>query len=192
MKTLIIGSNRVLNYDSISDAIQKSNIEITELVMNSYFGTCPIINTYASDKGIPTKRFNKDIKDHKFDVLGRDIKMLIYSDVIVVLNDPDCKGTKHLETLATSFKKNIVKVDVPIIDEFYKDRQFIYYSPAPFPTSEEERSYLYVDPDSLESDCDNIDCSEWSDDELISDCEVLEDYFEDGDEESDESDIEVY
>lgn len=184
MKTLIVGSSRVLNLDSIHDAISQSNIDITELVMGSYFGTCPVISTYANVRNIPTKRFDKNIKDHKFDVIGRDIKMLIYSDVIMVLNDPDCKRTKHLETLANDIKKNVIKIDVPIVEELFKDRPFIYHDPAPFPKTDE--AYIYVNMDEADPECEST--ADWSDEEYISDCDVFDDYFED--EDSDDSDNE--
>ena len=56
MKTLIVGSSRVLNLDSIHDAISQSNIDITELVMGSYFGICPVISTYANVKKYPNEK----------------------------------------------------------------------------------------------------------------------------------------
>lgn len=113
MKVIIAGSRTITKYDAVSNAIQWSGFEITEVVSGGAIGVDTIAERWAADKGIEVKRF-----DANWDLLGkaagpvRNAEMAQYADALIAVWDGKSRGTMSMINLA---RKEGLQVHVQLI-----------------------------------------------------------------------------
>lgn len=101
MKTIIAGSRTITNYDLVEKAIQKSNIDITEIVSGTASGVDSLGEQYAKKYNIPIKQFPADWNTYgKRAGYLRNVEMAEYADACIIIWDGSSKGSKMMIDIA--------------------------------------------------------------------------------------------
>lgn len=98
---IVAGPRKVKDYDLVRRAIEKSGLEITEIVSGRAPGVDSHGERYARDNDIPIKMFPADWNKHKKGAgFIRNTEMANYAKEnggsLLVLWDKKSKGTKHM------------------------------------------------------------------------------------------------
>jgi len=97
MKVIVAGSRTIVDMNEIYAAIQLSEFEISEIVSGGARGVDQLGELWASNNGIPVKRFLPE-----WNKLGRragmfrNTEMAHYADALIAIWDEASRGTKHM------------------------------------------------------------------------------------------------
>jgi len=101
MKTIIAGSRDILNYRHVRTLIERSGIDITEVVSGCARGVDRLGERWAEENGVPVRRFSAD-----WDRYGRragyvrNEQMAQYADAAIIVWDGRSRGTRQMLDLA--------------------------------------------------------------------------------------------
>ncbi len=109
MKTIIAGSRSLHDYDAVCKAIENSLFDITEVVSGTANGVDRMGEIWASENGIPVKRFPADWNRHgKAAGPIRNQQMGDYAEALIAITTGS-PGTRNMIEYA---KKKGLKVFV--------------------------------------------------------------------------------
>ena len=113
MKVIIAGSRTLSNPLLITQAIEESGFEVTEVVSGCAQGVDRAGEDWAALNNIPVKRF--PAKWHKHGRQAgwlRNKEMAVYADALIAIWDGKSKGTRHMIEIAKSREKWNDKISV--------------------------------------------------------------------------------
>jgi len=97
MKVIVAGSRDIADMNEIHAAIQNSGFQIEELVSGGARGVDQLGELWASNHGIPVKRFLPDwYKFGKRAGMFRNTEMAHYANALIAIWDGASRGTKHM------------------------------------------------------------------------------------------------
>lgn len=97
MKTIIAGSRHIDDYNLVSQAIEDSGFEITEVVSGGCRGVDKLGEKWALGHGIPIEHFQADWQNFgRAAGPVRNRGMAQYADALIALLTKDSKGTKDM------------------------------------------------------------------------------------------------
>lgn len=97
MKVIIAGSRSIRSRDVVSDAIEESEFDITEVVSGGAIGVDLLGELWAERSSIKAKVFFPDWKGlGKRAGIERNKKMAGYADALIAVWDGKSKGTKNM------------------------------------------------------------------------------------------------
>jgi len=96
MKTIIAGSRGIDDPECVLEAIEKSGIEITEVVSGGARGVDRMGESYAEASNIPVKQFIPDWSKGRWAGLARNRDMAKYADAAIIIWDGKSRGTKNM------------------------------------------------------------------------------------------------
>jgi hypothetical protein len=109
MKTIIAGSRTITDMAHISEAVDESGFEITEVVSGCADGVDKLGEEWADWMGLPVKRFPADWKQYgKSAGYQRNEEMARYADALIAIWDGSSKGTAHM--IDTAKKSNTMLI----------------------------------------------------------------------------------
>lgn len=118
MKVIIAGSRSIHNYSVLlktMNSARDNGWEITEIVSGGAYGVDQLGERYASEFGIPLKRFPADWNRHGRSAgFIRNEKMAEYADALIAIWDGKGSGTVHMIKQA---EKNNLKLMITIHGE---------------------------------------------------------------------------
>lgn len=110
MKVIIAGTrSHSLEPDKMQELVDKSGLEVTELVCGMAKGVDISAKFWALEKGIPYKKFHPD-----WATMGksagheRNRRMAEYADALIAIWDGQSKGTANMIQTMQSLNKKIV------------------------------------------------------------------------------------
>jgi hypothetical protein len=97
MKTIIAGSRNIEDYRIVKEAIEESQVNITEVVSGCARGVDNLGEQWAKQNRIPIKKFPADWKKHN-KAAGpiRNTEMAKYGEVLIAIWDGKSKGTHDM------------------------------------------------------------------------------------------------
>jgi len=111
MKTIIAGSRTITDMAHISEAVDESGFEITEVVSGCADGVDKLGEEWADWMGLPVKRFPADWKQYgKSAGYQRNEEMARYADALIAIWDGSSKGTAHMIDIAKKSKTMLIWV----------------------------------------------------------------------------------
>lgn len=114
MKTIVAGSRGFTNYSMMCEFLHRNPWQITEVVSGTARGANQLGEKWASDMGIPIKKFPADWDTHgKRAGYLRNAEMAEYADALVAFWDGESRGTKHMIDLANEAGLRVSIVNVP-------------------------------------------------------------------------------
>lgn len=106
MKTAIIGSRTITDYNQVSTILQKH--EITTIVSGGAKGVDTLAEQYADEFHIPKLIFRADWQQHgKAAGYIRNHEIIKNSEVVIAFWDNQSRGTKHSIDLAKKHNKQL-------------------------------------------------------------------------------------
>lgn len=97
MKTIIAGSRSITSYQEVEEAIRLSHFKITEVVSGCAQGPDTIGQMWASNAGIPIKKFPADWdRFGKAAGIIRNTEMAKYAEALIAVWDTQSKGTEFM------------------------------------------------------------------------------------------------
>ena len=97
MKTIIAGSREIDDFAIVSQAVQDSGFEITEVVSGTARGIDTQGEAWASLNSIPIKRFPANWKEYgKGAGHKRNAEMAYYADALIAIWDGSSPGTRNM------------------------------------------------------------------------------------------------
>ena len=166
MRVIITGSSRVSNFENINNAIITSGWNITEIVIDGYFGVNTVIQTVANYNDYPIKTIYNissllsvtRVSSKNNTQLDIYKDMIDYADGIIILDDPANTKATLLKNLAEKRQPGFLiykYVVVNMLNRINSHLGFQYFGDFP-------KLIEYIDY------TDEWDENEWND-ELISD-----------------------
>ena len=117
MKVAIAGSRNATSYHLISDAVDDSGFEITEVITGDSQGIDTLAQDWADEHDIDVRIFVADHKKWGADaMIKRNRQMLAYADALIVIWDGEHRNTKYLIDAA---KKKKIKMFVYNFKSFH-------------------------------------------------------------------------
>ena len=112
MKVIIAGSRGIYDYNTILEAIKKSNFNISEVVSGKAIGVDQLGERYANENNISLKLFPANWTEHgKRAGYLRNEEMAEYADALIAVWDGASRGTKHMIDIAND-KQLKVCIDI--------------------------------------------------------------------------------
>ena len=97
MKVIIAGSRDCNDYDLLCSVIEKSGIEITEVVSGGARGVDTMGEKWAEENNIPVIRFPAEWDKHgKSAGFIRNSEMAKFADALIAIQINNSRGTAHM------------------------------------------------------------------------------------------------
>jgi hypothetical protein len=123
MKVIVAGSRSLIKISTISEAVEKSGFDISEIVSGCAVGADSLGEYYALQNNIPVKKFPAPWDQYgKAAGAIRNCKMAEYADAAVIVWDGTSRGSKHMINQMSLLRKPYY-VHVFVTDDFMKDEE---------------------------------------------------------------------
>lgn len=101
MRVIIAGSRTIRDYKAICSAIWLSGFVITEVVSGTASGVDSLGERWATEKGIPIKRFSAEWEKYGRSAGPRRNKqMAVYANALILVWDGKSSGSRHMLCVA--------------------------------------------------------------------------------------------
>lgn len=105
MYVIIAGSRTIKDFDLVSRIIEEASFDITEVVSGTSSGVDQLGERWATERGLPVKRFEPNwILHGKYAGPRRNEEMAKYADALIVVWNGTSAGTKHMIKVARKYK----------------------------------------------------------------------------------------
>lgn len=116
MKVIIAGSRTITDMDAVTQAVEDSGFEITEVVSGGASGVDTLGEQWADANGVGVRRFPADWRAHGR-AAGpiRNRQMAEYADALIAIWDRRSKGTMNMiaEAAAKGLEVFVLEVITP-------------------------------------------------------------------------------
>jgi len=129
MRTAIVGSRTITDYDILEAAVKQSGFFISEVVSGGARGADMLGELYAKANNIPTKIFLPDWKTFGRSAgYRRNHDIITYAECVIALWDGQSRGTAHSIRLAENQKKPLFVMNVGSITTNRKPKETIRFT----------------------------------------------------------------
>ena len=108
MRVIVAGSRSIKQYNTVAQAIEQSEFDISEIVSGTAYGVDSLGEQYGLLYQIKVKRFPAAWGTYgKRAGIMRNIDMAKYADALIAVWDGTSKGTKHMIETIRNMNKPI-------------------------------------------------------------------------------------